>query len=252
MGLKQNGTLNAQYPRRASGAGFPTLPSMRGVKRNIYFGLDQATSVPVGYRHPGAWLLAQKPGGLGSINIVAGQGSLSASGAMGLNAEAGLTGEAGVSGTGQLVVSAASDVTGSGTISGNILAALVASADLSASGTFEGAATALGWATADLSGVGSVSLTPYATGTLAGDISVSAVQDLTAGSVAEEILDSQLVETGLTVRQTLRLCASALGGKVSGAGTTSIVFRDVGDTKDVISATVDASGNRLSVSVDVS
>jgi hypothetical protein len=43
---------------------------------------------------------------------------------------------------------------------------------------------------------------------------------------------------------------SALAGKVSGANTTSIAFRDVGDTKNRISATVDQYGNRNVVTID--
>ena len=55
------------------------------------------------------------------------------------------------------------------------------------------------------------------------------------------------VETGFTVRQTLRVLGSALGGIVSGAATTTITFRNMGDTDDVIIATVDADGNRSAV-----
>lgn len=47
-----------------------------------------------------------------------------------------------------------------------------------------------------------------------------------------------------TMDNILRLIAATEGGKVSGAGTTTIVFRDMADTKDVLSVTVDADGNR--------
>lgn len=53
-----------------------------------------------------------------------------------------------------------------------------------------------------------------------------------------------LVESGVTMRNLARLLAATAGGKVSGAGTTTIVFRDIGDTKNVLSVTVDADGNR--------
>lgn len=52
------------------------------------------------------------------------------------------------------------------------------------------------------------------------------------------------VETGLTVREALRLMASVLFSEASGLGTTTAVFRDFGDTKDRLSVTVDADGNR--------
>ncbi len=58
------------------------------------------------------------------------------------------------------------------------------------------------------------------------------------------------VETSLTVRQFMRLTASALFGKASGLGTATAVFRDYGDTKDRLTATEDTSGNRTAVTRD--
>lgn len=52
------------------------------------------------------------------------------------------------------------------------------------------------------------------------------------------------VESGLTVRGFLRLASSVLFSKASGMGTTTAVFRDFGDTKNRLSITVDADGNR--------
>ena len=43
---------------------------------------------------------------------------------------------------------------------------------------------------------------------------------------------------------------SALGGLLSGADTTNIKMRDMADTKDRIDATVDADGNRTSITLD--
>jgi uncharacterized protein YjbJ (UPF0337 family) len=42
----------------------------------------------------------------------------------------------------------------------------------------------------------------------------------------------------------MRLIASGIVAKLSGAGTTTVTIRDVDDTKDRIVATVDADGNR--------
>lgn len=80
----------------------------------------------------------------------------------------------------------------------------------------------------------------------------AAVSDIpTANSVADALLDrANGVETGWTVRQALRMALSALAGKISGAGTGSIVIRDVGDTKNRISATCDVDGNRTGVTYD--
>jgi hypothetical protein len=71
--------------------------------------------------------------------------------------------------------------------------------------------------------------------------------------VADALLDrSNGVETGLTPRGALRLGASALAGKVSGAGTATETFRNaVADSKARITATVDSSGNRTAITTDV-
>lgn len=59
-----------------------------------------------------------------------------------------------------------------------------------------------------------------------------------------------VVEGSTTLRQMLRLFAAALLGKASGLETTTAVYRDIGDTKNRISATVDADGNRTAVTLD--
>ena len=73
----------------------------------------------------------------------------------------------------------------------------------------------------------------------------------TAAQNATELLDQAAgVETGLTVRQALRLSASALFGKASGLATTTAIYRDFGDTKARLTATVDADGNRTAITRD--
>lgn len=60
------------------------------------------------------------------------------------------------------------------------------------------------------------------------------------------------IETGLTPRQAMKLLTSALAGKISGGGTTTITIRNaVADTKPRITATVDSSGNRTAITYDV-
>lgn len=73
----------------------------------------------------------------------------------------------------------------------------------------------------------------------------------TADENADGLLDKAAgVETGFTVRQTLRLMAAVLLGKASGMDTTTAIFRDLADSKDRISAVVDSDGNRTSVTRD--
>lgn len=74
----------------------------------------------------------------------------------------------------------------------------------------------------------------------------------TAAENAAGVLDLAAgVETGLTLRQALRLIVAASAGKLSGAATTTIVIRNPGDSKDRITATVTADGNRTAVVTDL-
>jgi hypothetical protein len=73
-------------------------------------------------------------------------------------------------------------------------------------------------------------------------------------SIPAVLLDlANAIETGLTLRQALRLVASEAAGKmaVSGGGVTNTFRNAVADSKDRITATVDASGNRTAVTTDV-
>jgi hypothetical protein len=62
----------------------------------------------------------------------------------------------------------------------------------------------------------------------------------------------EVVEGAHTARQYLRTFAAVLLGKVTGGSTPTIVFRDVGDTKDRVTATVTEDGNRTNVVLDES
>ena len=60
------------------------------------------------------------------------------------------------------------------------------------------------------------------------------------------------VESGLTLREALRVVVAANAGKLSGADTLNVKIRDTNDTKDRIDAVVDEDGNRTSVTLDTS
>lgn len=76
---------------------------------------------------------------------------------------------------------------------------------------------------------------------------IAALNDIAASDVLAEV-----IENSLTVTQVLRLILAASAGKLSGAATTSVAIRDTADSKDRISATVDADGNRSAVTLDAS
>lgn len=98
-------------------------------------------------------------------------------------------------------------------------------------------------------------------GAMDSDVSVMQANTLSASALAtdavSEIADGLLdrtdgIETGLTLRQSQRLIASASAGKVSGLATTTVIFREaVADSKARITATVDVDGNRSAITTDV-
>jgi hypothetical protein len=59
------------------------------------------------------------------------------------------------------------------------------------------------------------------------------------------------VETGVTLRQALRLLASVIGGRTTGSRTGVVVTRNLADTKNVVTATIDSSGNRTALTRDL-
>lgn len=223
-----------------------------GPQRNLFSVIDPRSAHPLGTAPGNAVINPQKAGGIGSRNVINGTGGFSASGALGRNIEAAADGSADLSAIGQLVVSAVAAIAGTASVSSNILAALAAAASLAASGSVSAGASALGWVIAALQGETATEFTPYATGELAATIDVAAAVDLTASAIADEILDQQMVETGMSVRETLRLCAAALAGKISGAEGATVTIRNaVADDADRIVATVDSNGNRTAITYDL-
>lgn len=84
-----------------------------------------------------------------------------------------------------------------------------------------------------------------------GSVTMDAGARPTAFDIAQELIATPADGT-VTIQQAFKIMLAALAGKVSGAGTSTITFRDVNDTKDRIVATVDSNGNRTGVTKDVS
>jgi hypothetical protein len=149
------------------------------------------------------------------------------------------------------IIGALATITAGGTLSGNIVAALQAAAALAGAGSVTAAVDALAWAVAAANGSASLSATPFATGQLDAAIVVGATEGLTAAQVAEQVLDSELVEIGLTVRGALRLIAAASAGEVAISGDTVTIRSAVADSKNRIVATTDAQGQRTAITFDL-
>lgn len=61
---------------------------------------------------------------------------------------------------------------------------------------------------------------------------------------------TEVIESGYTAAEILRLLASVMAGKSSGGGGATVTFRDAADSKNRITATVDANGNRTAITLD--
>lgn len=95
-------------------------------------------------------------------------------------------------------------------------------------------------------------------GDLQGSVTSVATDGITSGSLATsavtEIVDAIKaieIETGYDIVEILKVVAAATAGKASGFPTTNVIYRDILDSKNRITATVDTVGNRTAVTLDV-
>lgn len=261
MALLQNGFRDASAGVRIFGAtasnnAYPSALignwDKTGIKRNAFTaeGRSPKSGVPSGHLHPSSWVLPQKPGGMSSHNAARGVATFIGSIAEGRALAGSFAGVAAFQATGQLVVSGSGSFAGASSFSANIVAALAASGSFAGTSSFSGAVVATGHMTGAFAGVASFTAIRYATGSLSGSFAPAIT--LEAAGFSGYLLDEEDIETGLTMRQALRLITAAVGGEVSGGGTTTITFRNaVADSADRIVATVDVNGNRTAISYDL-
>lgn len=176
------GTINGAYPNVAQNSGYLT-----GQQRNIFMGdadIDPKSSIPDGTRHPVAWQMPQKAGGLSCRNNVYGSGTLVASALAVKLAEADLTGTGELDAIGGLVVQLLADLIGSGEISdADLKAFLQAVASLTGSGVAAGTRTGIGALISAITGDGTAETsTATGTGELDADLVVTGT-GLTTGNV---------------------------------------------------------------------
>lgn len=78
------------------------------------------------------------------------------------------------------------------------------------------------------------------------------------GTMGEKLNDAgsgsnpwtEVIESGFTAAEILRILAAVLAGKVSGAGLGTETFVGIDGTTDRVVSTVDSNGNRTSVTLD--
>ena len=77
---------------------------------------------------------------------------------------------------------------------------------------------------------------------------------LTNNNIVNEVVTAILsseIEPGYDMKAVLQICSSVLAGIASGSGTSEMVFRDLNNLRDVITATLDGAGNRTAIIKDV-
>ena len=204
---------------------------------------------PDGYGGTG-WAMPTKAGAVSSVNSNNGVGTFTGSLAAGRALAGTFTGLGVFTGTGALVVSGSGAFTGVGVFTGSIVATRAAAGSFTGVASFTGTTTAKGFATGSFAGVASFSATRYATGSMVGSFAPAVT--LEAAGFSSYLLDSEDIESGLTLRQALRLVTAATAGKISGGGTATITIRNaVADGVDRVVATVDTDGNRTAITYDL-
>lgn len=226
----------------------PSLFSSRKISMPL------TAAYPDGYDIGNAIYLPVKSGGIASQTRISGAGALTAAAISARLSEAALSGSGAVSQADLAVITQGeAALSGSGAVTATALAVSGATTTLTGSGAVTASLSAVIPAEAALSGSGTVASSTNLTGVGRLEAEILPYTELSPQALAESILDQNDVESGaLTVREALRLVAASVAGKVSGAETTTITFRNaVADDKNRIVATVDSNGNRTSITYDL-
>lgn len=237
-------------------------------------GFSRKSGTPSGYRHPASWCLPIKDGGLSSRFETDIEFSESASIVGGKNAEGSATLTFTLDATGGLVVSGSGTATITFTPDGTVIAvapgvgtasiSFAPSADIGAIADLLATATLTFTPSADPHAIGYLEGTSSSDAEFSADNLAAAVWNAlaasynTPGTMGEKLNDAgsasnpwtEVIEGTYTAEQILRIIASALAGKVSGAGTGTETFKGLDGTTDRIVSTVDDDGNRTDVVVD--
>lgn len=243
-------------------------------RMNQYLGgFEQQNAIPVGYLPPYSFVLPLKSGGM-SMRAVA-EGSMTADLIPTRPMTIDLVGSSNFDATAALIVSMVAAFSGSGSMTAEIVGRLNATCDMTGSGDLAADMTGIANAVIAMLGSGDLDATIRAWGDMAIDIVVTgtglstanvgqavwsalAAANNNAGSMGEKLNDAgsasnpwtEVIESGFTAAEIMRMLAAVMAGKSSGGGTATVRFRDVGDTKDRIVATVDENGNRTALTRD--
>ncbi len=213
------------------------------------------SAIPDGYRAPGAWVLAPKPGGMSARNELLGAGTLAGNAVGGLSAVASITGAgslvtlatgigvclAALAGSGSLTADSTAlghmvaAPTGLGDLAGAVLAVASGAAALVGSGDLTADAFGAAAIEADLTGSGAL------TGAAAGVASVIAAL-VGSGALSASSIGVAQATAALTGSGGLVGAMTALGHMVAGIVASSTTSADTGGTPGYMSAEVGGSG----------
>lgn len=282
MGLVNNGYRVAFSPFQSRGGAAGTLYTglaprnycLPGKLRGWGMNTSRQVALPMGNLAPHTWMLPQTGGGMsmrptghGTISV-----SLIPSRAMAVD----LTGAGDLEAAAALVVAMALALAGAGDLAATIEGRLNASIDLSGSGDLSAGMEGFANMLVDLLGQGDLEATIAAIGNMAIDVVVTgsglstanvgqavwaalAASNNAAGTMGEKLNDAgsasnpwtEVIESGLTAAEILRLIAAAMAGDAVGLEGASPVFKSLDGSKDRITATY-VSGARTITGRDAS
>ena len=231
--------LAASFPDGAAPHGSHVLPiragGMAGATIARLFGSGNILSG--GPLAGGATMTLTGAGNLGLVISMSGTAAMTITGTGGVALTIGLTGDGALSLTGTGGLSMIVPIAGDGVLT------LAGAGDLRgllslSTGTIDAGLTAEGIAGAVW---GAIAASNDTAGTMGALLNASG-----AGGDPWAVT----LEGSYTAADLMRLLAAALAGKVSGGGGSTVTFRDMGDTKDRIVATVDTFGNRTAITRD--
>lgn len=231
---------------------------------NVHTTRDVA--LPYGNLPPSSWMLPRTGGGMSMRAL--GQGSFVAGLIPSYPMSIDLTGSSDFDATAGLVVSMLIAMTGSGSMTATIEGRLNMSADLTGSGDLSADLSGIASMAIDLLGAGDLEATIAAYGNMEIDIVVTgtglstanvgqavwaalAASNNDAGTMGEKLNDAgsasnpwtEVLESGFTAAQILRLIAAAVQGNATGLENGAPTFKGLDGTTDRITSTY-SSGTR--------
>lgn len=206
------------------------------------------SSIPNGYQQHAAWAPARTSGGIAATTGLRGSGSVTDG-----NLAGGRNAEATLSGVGEitqaivaLIVQATANLSGAGSVDASISGVGSIEAALDGVGQLTSDVEAIAYIESLLAGSGSVDASIRADAYVSATITpFTALSPVTLAEAVWNSVITSSISQNLTAADILKIVLAVQAGKSTvvdlGAGHATVVFRDPADTKDVVSAEMNAS-----------